>query len=99
MMKPTDTDTDHDLYDGLPPLSPEEEAAMKEEIDFVLAGKPVPASLLPILRERMEHALRTHPYPRQLVKAFAARKPTVVSGEGALDGSVESDRKAGKEGA
>jgi hypothetical protein len=100
MMKPTDTD--HDPYDGLPPLSPDEEATMQEEIELALEPyrRIAPPSLIPILRDELEHALRTHPYPRQLVKAFATRKPVVVSGEGAIDGSEESEAKAGgREGA
>ena len=100
-MSHTDT-PDDDPYDGLPPQSPEEEATMQEEIDLLMEPyrKVAPASLLPVLRERLEHALRTHPYPRQLIKAFAKRKPVGVSGEGAVDGSKDTGEKAGgKEGA
>ena len=100
-MSHTDT-PDDDPYDGLPPQSPEEEATMQEEIDLLMAQYApfTPASMRPILRERLEHGLRTHPYPRQLIKAFAKRKPVGVSGEGAVDGSKDTGEKAGgKEGA
>ena len=92
-IKPTDTDADDDLL----PFSPEEEATMRDEIDLALQAYAgvAPASLLPIMRENLERALRTHPHPRQLLRAFATRAPGVVSGEGAIDGSETSDGKAG----
>jgi hypothetical protein len=96
--KPTDTDAEDDLL----PFSPEEEAALKDEIDLAVQAYAgvAPKSLLPIMRENLEQALRTHPYPRQLLRAFAKRTPGVVSGEGAVDGSDTSTGKAGgKEGA
>ena len=99
-MNPTHAE---DPYDGLPPLSPDEEATMQQEIEIMLEPyrAMAPASLLPILREKLEHALRTHPYPRHLIKAFATRQPDVVSGDKRIDGAKESDEKAGgdKEGA
>lgn len=97
-VKPTDTDTEDDLL----PFSPEEEATMRDEIDRAMQSYAgvAPKSLLPIMRENLEQALRTHPYPRQLLRAFAQRTPGVVSGEGAIDGAGTRDEKAGgKEGA
>jgi hypothetical protein len=99
-MNPNDVDLDP--YDGLPPLSPDEEATMHEEIELALDRLPtgLPQAMIATLRERLEHAARTHSYPRQLIKAFAPRKPTVVSGEGRIDGADEHEEKAGgKEGA
>jgi hypothetical protein len=96
-MNPDDTDADQ-----LPPQSPEEEAEMQREIEIALEPyrKIAPASLIPTLRESLERALRTHPVPRQLIKAFAPRKSEVVSGDRPVDGSRESDQKAGgKDGA
>jgi hypothetical protein len=97
MTTPTDTE---DAYEGLPPQSPEEEATMQEEIDRLMAQYEAvtPASLRPVLREKLEHALRTHPYPRQLIKAFAKRTPGGVSAEGRVDGTKSDGEKAGGEG-
>ena len=88
-----------DAYDGLPPQSPEEEATMQAEIDRLMAEyEPVtPVSLRPVLREKLVHALRTHPYPRQLIKAFAKRTAD-VSGEGRADGLNGEGEKAGGDG-
>jgi hypothetical protein len=99
-MKPPEikpTDSDADAEDDLLPFSPDEEATMQEEIDLAMQSYAglAPKSLLPIMRENLEHALRTHPYPRQLLRAFAKRTPGIVSGEGAIDGSDASDEKAG----
>ena len=96
-MNPTDPETDH-----LPPFSPEEEATLQGEIDLALEPyrKIAPASLLPTLREGLERALRTHPVPRQLLRAFAPRKTEVVSGDGPVGGAQPSAEKAGgREGA
>ena len=101
-MSPTDT-PDDDLTTACPPLSPEEEATMQAEIELALEPyrKIAPASLIPVLREKLEHALRTHPYPRQLLKAFAKRKPVIVSGEGASTARsrTSGEKAGGKEGA
>ena len=100
-MNPTDT-PDDDPYDGLPPQSPEEEATMQREIDLLMEPyrKIAPASLLPVMREKLEHALRTQAYPRQLIKAFAQRTSKGTSGEAAIDGSTEPvEKPGGKEGA
>lgn len=100
-MKPSDIKPS-DLDDDLPPLTPEEEAAMQEEIELALAPyrKIAPASMIPILRESLERGLRTHPVPRQLLRAFAPRGPVKVSGEEPRDGKAESDDKTGgKDGA
>jgi hypothetical protein len=95
-MSPTDTE---DAYDGLPPQSPEEEATMQAEIDRLMAQYEAitPASLRPVLREKLEHALRTHPYPRQLIKAFAKRTPD-ASAEGRVDGTKSNVEKPGEKG-
>jgi hypothetical protein len=96
-MKPSDASADDTL-----PFSPEEEATMQAEIDLLMKPyeKIAPAKLLPALRENLEHALRTHPYPRQLLRAFAEQKPALMSGERPIDGSEEIDEKAGgKDGA
>jgi hypothetical protein len=72
---------------------------MQEEIDRLMAEYEAvtPASLRPILREKLEHALRTHPYPRQLIKAFAKRAPD-ASAERRVDGTRSADEKAGGDG-
>ncbi len=94
-MKPTDDDAA-----DLPPFSPEEEATLQAEIELALEHyrKIAPASLLPTLRESLERGLRTHPVPRQLLRAFAPRTPEVVSGEAPVGGAVEGAEKAGGEG-
>lgn len=97
-IKSADADTEEDLL----PFSPEEEATMRDEIDRAMQAYAgvAPKSLRNIMRENLEEALRTHPYPRQLLRAFAQRTPGIVSGEGAIDGSDTSDGKAGgREGA
>jgi hypothetical protein len=89
--------------DGLPPLSPEEEATMQAEIDLALEPykKLAPAKLLPVLRESLERALRTHPVPRQLLKAFAPKRVDTVSGDRPVGGAAPEprDKVGGKEGA
>jgi hypothetical protein len=88
--------------DDLPPLSPEEEAAMQAEIELALEPyrKIAPARLIPTLREELERALRTHPFPRQLLRAFAPRTPVAASGESPVAGSENTEAKAGgKDGA
>jgi hypothetical protein len=89
--------TDRDAPDDLPTFSPDEEAALQAEIERAMEpyAKTAPTSLLPTLRERLEHALRTHPDARQLLRGFATRKPGVVSGDGPVDGSQRSENKAG----
>ena len=91
-MSHDDTDAEH-----LPPLSPEEEAEMQKEIEIALEPyrKIAPPKLLVTMRENLEDALRTHPEPRQLIKAFALRPAVVMSGEAPVDGARESGEKAG----
>jgi hypothetical protein len=86
----------------VPPLSPDEEAAMQAEIELALEPyrKIAPPSLIPVLRESLENALRTHPVPRQLLRAFAPRTPVVHSGDSPIGGAQPDETKAGgKEGA
>jgi hypothetical protein len=85
--------------DDLAPLSPEEEEALREEIELALEPyRKLTPELIPTLREELERALRTHPYPRQLLRAFAPRKPVAASGESPVDSSRESQAKAGGKG-
>lgn len=96
-MNPADTDAD-----DLPPFSPEEEATMQEEIELALEPfrKIAPPSLLATMRETLERALRTHPVPRQLLRAFAPRKAEVGSGDGPVGGADQGgDRADEKDGA
>jgi hypothetical protein len=96
-VKTTDPDTGDD---DLAPLSPEEEAAMQAEIELALEPyrKIAPPQLIPTLREELERALRTHPYPRQLLRAFAPRTPVAASGESPVDGSRATEAKTGGKG-
>ncbi len=75
---------------------------MQEEIDHALEPykRIAPAKLLPMLRESLERALRTHPVPRQLLRAFAPQRVDTVSGDRPIGGAPESAEKAGgKDGA
>jgi hypothetical protein len=89
--------TGRDAGDDLKPFSPEEEAEMQAEIELALDPyrKMAPPKLLAEMRKNLEDALRTHPYPRQLLRGFAPRSPVVASGEALIDGSQPSDEKAG----
>jgi hypothetical protein len=93
------TDPDTTIDDDLP-LSPEEEAAMQAEIELALEPyrKIAPADLIPTLREELERTLRTHPYPRQLVRAFVQRQPVAASGDSPIDRSRETETKTGRKG-
>ena len=96
-MTPADSEADQ-----LPPLSPEEEATLQKEIEIALEPyrKITPASLLPTLRDSLERALRTHPVPRQLLRAFAPRTADVVSGDGPVGGALPgADQAGGNDGA
>ncbi len=85
---------------AFPPMTPEEEATMQEEIDLALEPYKTlaPAKLLPVLRESLERALRTHPVPRQLLKAFAPKRVDVVSGDRSIGDVPEDADKAGGKG-
>ncbi len=88
--------------DDLPPLSPDEEATLQAEIDLALEPykKLAPAKLIPVLRDGLERALRTHPVPRQLLKAFAPKRIDTVSGDRPIGDVPESaDKAGGKDGA
>lgn len=89
-----------DADDGAP-MSPEEEATMQAEIELALEPyrKIAPASMLPMLRETLENALRTHPVPRKLLRGFAKRQPVMTSASGPIDGAKLVEKKDGKEGA
>ena len=91
-MKPTDPEAD-----GLPSFSAEEEATMQAEIELALEPyrKIAPAALIPTLREGLERALRTHPVPRQLLRAFAPRPAGIVSGDAPVGGAHDAAEKAG----
>lgn len=82
------------------PLTPEEEAELKAEIDLAMKayeGKAPPA-LLAQMREKLEEGLRTHSVPRSLLRRFAARPAIDRSGNVARH--PEDDEEAGgKEGA
>jgi len=96
-MNPADPEAEH-----LPPFSPEEEDTLQKEIELALEPyrKIAPASLLPTLRDGLERALRTHPVPRQLLRAFAPRKAEVASGDGPVGGAEQgADKAGGKDGA
>jgi hypothetical protein len=90
--------------DALPPLTPEEEATMQEEIELALDPfrKIAPAKMIPMLRESLERSLRTHPVPRQLLRAFAPRAAEGdTSGTKPVGGAQEdhNDKAEGKDGA
>jgi hypothetical protein len=90
--------------DALPPLTPEEEATMQEEIELALEPfrKLAPANMIPMLRESLERSLRTHPVPRQLLRAFAPRAAAGgTSGTEPVGGAQEDhdDKAEGKDGA
>lgn len=89
-MKPDDID-----HDGLTPLTPEEEARMQTEIDRAMEPykKMAPASLLPILRERLEHALRTHPNPREWIRVLAPPAAVGKSDDVRRDGATPEAQK------
>jgi hypothetical protein len=74
---------------ALPPLTPEEEAIMNEEIDATL--RPfltiTPAPLLVIMREQAERAMRTDPGARKLLAAAVRRPAPDASAEVARDGA------------
>ena len=65
-------------YEGLPPLSPDEEATMQEEIDHQIEPyRTITApEQLRVMRETLEHALRTNPEARQWIRVLA-RRPVV----------------------
>lgn len=80
--------------DDLPPMTPEEEAAMQAEIDLAIAPYRAftPAPLLAAMRENLEHALRTHPAPRAYLRAFVHRPEVAASTEITRGGSeVDAD--------
>ena len=85
--------------EDLPPFSPEEEATMQAEIELALEPyrEIAPASLLATMRESLERALRTHPVPRKLLRAFAPRKDQVGSGEEPVGGADQGTDKADEE--
>jgi hypothetical protein len=92
--------------DGLPPLSPAEEAEMQREIEVALEPyrRITPPKLLATMRANLEHALRTHPDARQYLRAFTPRGNVVVSGDGPIGGAgaptetaaPDSDKAGGK---
>ena len=87
-MEANDPKTDpHD--DGLPPLSPAEEAEMQREIEVAIEPyrRITPPKLLATMRANLEHALRTHPDARQYLRAFTPRGNVVVSGDGPIAGA------------
>jgi len=87
--------------DDIPPMTPEEEAEMQAEIERAIAPfrASTPASLLAVMRDDLEHALRTHPAPRGYLRAFAHHKPVAASTEVVRGGGEEEDPDEAKEGA
>jgi len=89
-----------DPPEDLPPMTPDEEAEMHAEIERAIAPYRAftPARLLAIMRDNLEHALRSHPAPRTYMRAFVNRKPVEASAEVARFGEEEDPDKT-KEGA
>jgi hypothetical protein len=80
-----------------PPLSAEEEAVMKQELEAALAAYEgiAPPSLLELMRETAEEAARSHPAARRLLAAAAARPAPDVSGDLPKGRPKSGDGRAG----
>lgn len=79
------------------PLSPEEEAVLKEELDAALAvyGKLAPPELLELMRAIGTDAGRNHPVTRRLLTAAAARRVPQQSADLPKGGGRPGTGKAG----